>query len=454
MEILHFTRINGAFIANSIERNIVTTVLGPRRVGKSYFMEEYRQGYPDRSWVFLNMDILSERERVIKQGLADLVAENAEQAIGGEKKLWVVIDEAQKCPELFEQIKVIYDENKGKDVIKFILTGSALLSLHQLSSESLAGRIELIFMNEFSLAEIARLNREKFPEGSLLDCLEPLNSLEESEISKKISVLDALKKMVEEKKPFKKILMEGLENTLVFGGFPEVLTIADEDKDQKLIYLKNYLQTYLEKDVRAIESITNLPLYRNLLDILAEQTGSLRDDGKIVSALSCSRETLKKYRSLVEATLLYQDVYPYIGKALKRLVKSPKGYLLNNGLVSVLTGLSDLRVLEKTGLIGHRLENWFLNELNIWGARSVMRQQIFFWQTNTQAEVDFVVERKPFLYPFEVTYQLEINPSKVRNLSRFLADEPKAKWGFYIYRGDFQINHELKIIFIPCWAVS
>jgi predicted AAA+ superfamily ATPase len=147
-------------------------------------------------------------------------------------------------------------------------------------------------------------------------------------------------------------------------------------------------------------------------------------------------------------------VYPHLGKTLKRLVKSPKGYLLNNGLISTLTGLSDLSTLEKTGLIGHRLENWFLNELNIWGARSASPQKIFFWQTTNQAEVDFVVIRKPYLYPFEVTYQSEINPSKIKHLMTFLKEEPNAPWAFYIYRGEFKIDHERHIIFIPCWAVS
>ncbi len=443
-----FTRSNYNFIAASIERKQVTAILGPRRVGKTYFMEDYQKSHPERLWVFLNMDVLLQRDQIEQQGLETLIIERAEQLIGGDKKLWVIIDEAQKCPALFDQIKIIYDQYKNKDFIKFVLTGSALLSLHQLSAESLAGRIELIYMSEFSLTEMSLLSRENLPRESLLDCL--VDCLETGLSSEK--ELKNLKKIIEEKRPFKKILSENLETQLVWGGFPEVLLASS--KEEKLIYLNNYLQTYLEKDVRALDSIANLTLYKNLLDILADQTGSLRDDGKIMTALGCARDTLKKYRTLVESTLLYQEVYPYIGKALKRLVKSPKGYLLNNGLLSALTGISDLTLLERTGLIGHRLENWFLNELNIWGARSLSRQQIFFWQTVHQAEVDFVVERKPYIYPFEITYQAEINKSKVKNLSKFLLEEPKAPWGFYIYRGDFKIDKDLKIIFIPAWAIG
>ncbi|MFX8906952.1 DUF4143 domain-containing protein, partial [Acinetobacter baumannii] len=90
--------------------------------------------------------------------------------------------------------------------------------------------------------------------------------------------------------------------------------------------------------------------------------------------------------------------------------------LLNNGLLSLLTGLTELPLLQKTGLIGYRLENWFLNELQTWISRSVLRDQIHYWRTSTGVEVDFVVVKKPYIFPFEVTYQTNIESSKVRNL--------------------------------------
>jgi predicted AAA+ superfamily ATPase len=445
-------RANESFLTASIERNAVTTILGSRRVGKTYFLSEYQKAYSDRLWILFNMDILRERERVEAQELNSMIIEKAGQHIGEGEKIWVVIDEAQKCPTLFEQIKVLYDQYKDQSAIKFILTGSAMLSLHQQSAESLAGRIELIHMHEFTLHEAVRLKNPKFQKTSVLDALKNLDPSQSNPSAGYESFFDDLKKIVRSFEPFKSVLEETLQEYLVFGGFPEVLSMKNDD--EKNIYLDQYLQTYLEKDIRAIENITNLPLYRNLLNVLAEQTGSTRDESKMISALGCTRDTLKKYRALVEATFLYQEVYPLIGKTLRRLVKSPKGYLLNNGLVSVLTGIMDLALLEKTGWIGHRLENAFLNELRVWLARQVGRSEICFWQTTSQAEVDFVVVKKPYLYPFEVTYQTEINRAKVRNLKAFLDDEPEASFGFYIYRGEFQIDRENRIIFLPYWAIG
>ena len=87
--------------------------------------------------------------------------------IGENKKIWILIDEAQKCPSLFDQIKMLYDQFKDKNSIKFILTGSGYLHLHQLSAETLAGRIELFYLREFGLRETLALNDNTIISGDL-----------------------------------------------------------------------------------------------------------------------------------------------------------------------------------------------------------------------------------------------------------------------------------------------
>ena len=171
------------------------------------------------------------------------------------------------------------------------------------------------------------------------------------------------------------------------------------------------------------------------MQVLAQQTGSLRDDEKILCALSCSRNTLKKYRDYLIATLMIKDVYPYISSPLRRLVKSPKTYFLNNGLISYLSGIADLDLLKKTGLVGHRLENWFLKELQIWLDRDARYHQIYFWRTSNGAEVDLIVEKTPHIFPFEVTYSHKKDLKKIRNLKEFLHDAPKGSYGFFCIFG-------------------
>lgn len=437
---MYWLRFNHKRIEDSIQRSYVTAILGPRRVGKTFFMKHYAETHADRIWVFLNMDSMEQRRRAADEQLSQMIAELAKQRIGAGSKIWVVIDEAQKCPELFDQVKILYDTYKDQDKIKFILTGSALLSLHQLSAESLAGRIELNYLYEFTLRESALLHEPSLSKSSIFDVLT------EEPDSRKI------KEVIDDLSPFKPVLMQQLLLHLVWGGFPELLAIDSDD--EKIIYLKNYLQTYLEKDVRAIESITDLNLYRNMMDVFAEQTGSIRDDQRVVHALGCTRDTLKKYRGYLEATLLFQSVYPSIGSSLKRLVKSPKGYLLDNGLVSVLTGISDISILQKTGIIGHRLENWFLNELNTWIARVALPCSIEYWRTTSGTEVDFIVNKKSLVFPFEVTLGSQIDKKKIRSLITFLQQEPKASWGYYVYSGEFLVDEKNKIIFLPTWAIA
>lgn len=436
------TRTNYPVIAQSLESSYVTCILGPRRVGKSTLVLDYAKKHPDYRWVFLNMDYEDEKIAVTKRGLKTLIQERSMTLLDQENKLWISIDEAQKCPALFDQIKLIYDAYKNQNAIKFILTGSGLLSLHQLSAESLAGRVELFYLREFGLRESAFLkDKIPFPSESVLDA-----------IFQKDIPPEPLSAMIDRLSPFRVILEKALEEQLIWGGLPEVL--SSENTADRLKYLSNYLQTYLEKDIRALSTISDLSIYRHLIEILAEQTGSVRDDTKIKEILGCSRDTLKKYRGYLMATLLYQDIYPFIGSSLKRLVKSPKGYLVNNGLINYLRGIYDRELLEKSGLIGHCFENWFLKELQIALDREVKHHAIYYWRSQRGIEVDFVVEQKPSVFPFEVTYSTQVNQQKVRNLRRFLHEEPEAKQGFYVYRGNYHFDADNRICFLPAWVIG
>jgi uncharacterized protein len=433
-------RANQQVIEKSFKKSFVTAILGPRRVGKTYFVTAYARRHPEACWVLLNLDKITDRTTIEQGNLESLIIEQAKYHIGEGEKIWVAIDEAQKCPEVFNQIKVLYDEYKDTDHIKFILTGSAVLSLHQLSAETLAGRIELYHLYEFTLRETVAIEHDLELNTSVFDCIMHDHDLE------------TLSELIHQARPFKPILENELINHLCWGGFPE--TFSMQESEDKIIYLQNYLQTYLEKDVRAIESISNLNLYKNMMDHAAETTGSIRNDQRIIESLGCTRDTLKKYRGLLEATLLYQDVYPYINSTLKRLVKNPKTYLLSNGLISVLTGLTDLNVLQRSGLIGHRLENWFLNELKTYCVRSPMQPDINFWRTMTGVEVDFILIKKPTVYPFEVTFSIKKESKKIKNLMNFMQDEKKAPWAYYIYQGEFEIDADRRIIYLPCWVIG
>ena len=313
--------------------------------------------------------------------------------------------------------------------------------MHQLAAESLAGRVELMHLREFNLKEMTELmySDVSIPNGSFFGLV--IKSFDEAK----------LQEFSEERRPFQKILLSTLQTHLIWGGLPEVL--EEQTPSERQRYLANYLQTYLENDVRAIESISDLGLYQQLMKACAEQTGSLRDDQRLLSALGCSRNTLNKYRGYLMATMQYKEVFPYINSTVKRLVKSPKGYLINNGLVSYLTGIQDYSVLTTSGLLGHRFENWLLNELLTWTDSIVENYSIYFWRTSGGAEVDFVVSIGAEILPIEVTFSTQILPNKTRHLREFLEREPKSKWGIYLYNGTFKIDRGQHIIYLPTWMI-
>jgi len=439
---MYVSRGNQAKIYAAFANPFITALLGPRRVGKSTLVNHYASEHPEHTWALLNMDRRDERLQIERSGLLSLVQEKIQRLLTNGAKIWVVVDEAQKCPAIFDQIKELYDQYKDKNRIKFILTGSSFLALHQLSAESLAGRIEIYYLREFNLFEATALQHTiALPSSSIFEF-----------ITGPQPDIQLLENHVNLCSPLRRSLENSLTQQLLWGGLPEVLTTSTDDN--KRIYLSNYLQTYLEKDVRDIQTITDINLYHQLMETIAEQTGSLRQDTELLKVLGCSRDTLKKYRGILMATLMYTEIYPFIGSSLKRLVKSPKAYLLDNGLISYLTGIDELAVLQKSGLIGHRFESWFLKELQIWLDRETRRSEIYYWRTSNGNEVDFIVQKNPFVYAFEVTYSNRVQDKKIKNLINFMANEPKAKLGFYIYTGEYFYDSKNNICFLPAWAIG
>jgi predicted AAA+ superfamily ATPase len=432
-------RQNQAIIEKSFTSSWITVLLGPRRVGKTTLVNEFGQKCEPNSWITLNFDDLALKTRIEGGGLEKYIEEKALRKVGSQPKIIVAIDEAQKCPAAFEQIKILYDRYKDKDVIKFILTGSAMLNLHQLSAESLAGRVQIYYLRGFNLRETAA-----YQANQVSELISPLDLIFSGKT-------DNLQATISELSPWQSRLLTALDWQLIWGNFPEILNL--ENDDERLNYLANYLQTYLEKDVREITSITDLALYRKMIDIIAQQTGSVKDDTRILNTLNCNRETLKKYRDFLEATLLYQEIYPFILSPLKRLVKSPKCYLLNNGLISYVTDIANINILETTGIVGARLENWLLTELQIALDRIPRNGRIYFWRTSSGAEVDFVVQFGTKVFPFEVTHNKHIERKKIRNLSTFLQAE-KVDVGYYVYHGDYKFDPELRIHFLPIWTIG
>ena len=127
--------------------------------------------------------------------------------------------------------------------------------------------------------------------------------------------------------------------------------------------------------------------------------------------------------------------------------------MVNNGLIRYLTGIHDLSILKTTGIVGHRFENWLLNEMQTWLDTHPERHQISFWRTNAGAEVDFVVTVGRQSIPFKITYSSSIEGKKLNNLKNFMKSTPEANYGVFCYMGPFSFDKENRILFLPAWNV-
>ncbi|MCC6272722.1 MAG: ATP-binding protein [Deltaproteobacteria bacterium] len=434
------TRLFQSKIYAAFENSFITLLLGPRRVGKSFLVETYFKEHPQENAVFLNMDLLEMQLAVGLGNLVPVIENRLGKKLGDlPQKFWLVIDEAQKSPALFDQVKILYDRFKDTGKFKCILTGSGSLSLLHHSSESLGGRVFSYELMPFVLEEAFRLRHGE------QEIARPFSQLVQN---LDLSQIEAL---VLSLQPKQGLLRECLQEQLIWGGFPEVLKSADTE--ERKTYLANYRQTYLEKDVRSLDQVGDLSAFNRLLELIAFQTGNLRQDKRLYDALGISPQTLAKYLGILEATFLYYELPPYIHTPFKRLYKAAKSYLGDNGLLSYLRGIYGIDLLEGSDAIGAWFENWVLSCLKALMTTRYSDAKFYFWKTSGNVEVDVILEFENQILPIEIKYTQRPDTKKAKHLKRFLSEEGRAKFGVMIYNGPLQYDKRDRILYFPVWAL-
>jgi predicted AAA+ superfamily ATPase len=273
----------------------------------------------------------------------------------------VVLDEVQRVPELFPAIKASVDRNRQPG--RFLLTGSANVLLVPKVSESLAGRIEIIPLWPLSQGEIAGVT-----EG----------------------FVDAVFAARLPKKWVSKQDSRDLIARAMAGGYPEAL--ARKTTARRNAWFGSYITAILQRDVRDMANIEGLSAFPRLLSLLASRVGSLLNFSDFSRGLSLPGTTLKRYFALLEATFLVHTLPAWSTKLGQRLVKSPKLYLNDTGLLAHLLGITAARLTHDANLTGPLLENFVVAELLKQVTWSEARPRLFHFRTTTGGEVDVVLE--------------------------------------------------------------
>ena len=250
----------------------------------------------------------------------------------------VIFDEAQYIPELFPLLKQAIDEDR-MNYGKFVITGSGQFLMSKHISESLAGRIGLIPLLPFQFEE----NRAKDRDSQIL-----------------------------------------------FGSYPE---LAVRNYTGYQAWYNSYIETYLQKDLRQMVNVSDIHAFTQFLRMLAINVSQLLNLSSFSRDLGVSVATLKRWLSILENSYIVFLLQPYHRNFGKRLIKSPKIYFYDTGLVSYLTGVSTIEQLEKGILNGPLFENFVLADIYKQILHRGLNCNIYFYRTNHGDEIDLIIER-------------------------------------------------------------
>ena len=316
----------------------------------------------------------------------------------------VIFDEVQYAPELLPYIKEKIDAERER-YGQYLITGSQNLLLIERVTESLAGRAAML-----RLLPLTRRESEGLPKKQL-----PWE----------------LKKHPPENR---KIPATKLWNEFLRGGYPEI--VANPKRDPFLWY-SAYIQTYLERDVRTLRQVGDLTQFQNFLRALAARSAQLLHLSDLSRDLGIAVNTAKAWLSVLEATYQVIVLRPYFVNVGKRLVKTPKVYFTDTGMLCYLAGLRDQEHAASGPMGGAILETAAVTEIFKTLIHRGTDPHIYFWRTSAGTEVDIVVESGGKLFPIEVKLSSTPRPAMGTGIKTFREDfGERAAHGYVLHTGD------------------
>src|SRR3990167_420559 len=296
----------------------------------------------------------------------------------------LILDEIQRLPELLSNIQVLVDENNQMG--QFILTGSHQVALSEAISQSLAGRTGLL--------ELLPLSMQEMKNNQL-----PLD-------------LDAL---------------------LIKGGYPR---LYDKPIDAP-VYFRTYVRTYVERDVRQIINVQNLDQFQRFMQLCAGRVACILNFESLANDVGVSSPTIHAWLSVLQASYLVKLLPAYFENFGKRVIKAPKLFFTDLGLVSYLLGIETDLHMNRNPIRGHLFENLVMLEIMNAKLNQGLDSKLYYYRDNHQNEVDLIIQQGHQLIPIEIKSTQTFNPVLLKNLKFYqnLVGERCPK-GLLIYAGE------------------
>jgi predicted AAA+ superfamily ATPase len=342
-------------------------LLGPRQVGKTTLALEVAKGRPA-----IYLDLESEADRA-KLSEPELYLPQHEDKL-------VILDEIQRTPQLFQTLRGLIDSGRRRGLGKgrFLVLGSASIDLLKQSSESLAGRIRYLELGTLDAGEAGPRR---------------LNAL------------------------------------WLRGGFPESLLAASDSAS--LRWRTDFIRTYLERDIPQLGPRIPAETLRRFWTMLAHQQGGLLNAATFARALAVDGKTIASYLDLLVDLLLVRHLAPWHGNVRKRLVKSPKVYVRDSGLVHALLGIADREALFAHPIAGASWEGLAIESLI---AAAPAGAEAHFFRTSAGAEIDLLIDLPGHRKPWAIEIKRGL-AAKVERGFHFACETARPERSFVVYGG-------------------
>jgi hypothetical protein len=427
-------------IGHRCDRGFIVAILGARQVGKTTLLNHIKDRLiEDNPSFFFSFDdpILRAKIRSDFYFLKTQIEDSLGMGLREVKEpVFLFIDEAQKLPQVFELLKIFYDEYKGK--LKIIVSGSASLEIQKKGAESLAGRISYLYLMPLSIREMIE---EKI--GDTLG--RPLwEELARGNLTKLLK--GRQKELLGQKDTFELILRK----VLVEGSLPGVY--IRKEREEKNLVLQSFASTYLDKDIRALREVGSLDDFTRMLSLFSFEIGSLFNLASCSKDLGISINTLKKYYSILVNTFVINPLLPYFVRGRKRLVRSKKLYFFDIGVANFLAKRESLEHMVATKTIGPAFENLILKSFESFNKNRSLPWSLSFFRDYAGYEMDLVIELGNLKIGVEISYSEELPREKMKNFEYFF-NSLQSRIGLLVYRGRVQ-EVDLgcgKVICLPWW---
>ena len=346
-------------VINQVTREYpVVLVTGPRQVGKTTMLQKLMEG-TKRGYVTL--DDLNERA----------LAKSDPELFLQLHKPPVLIDEVQYAPELFAYIKMSVDKNHEPG--SFWLTGSQIFKLMRGVQESLVGRVAVLSLTSLSQAEIAGGEMEPFT----ID-MEALAARKEGRTE-----MDT----------------RGIFERIYKGSMPAIVSAVNSNSQ---IFYSSYLSTYIERDVKELSDTIDSLKFLRFITAVAARCGQMVNVAEIARDADINQTQAKDWLGILETLGIIFYLHPYSNNLLKRLVKTPKLYFYDTGLVCYLTKWSSAETLESGAMNGAILENYVVAEIRKTYLNCGREPYMYYYRDKDAKEIDIVLEHDGILNPIEI----------------------------------------------------